>query len=56
MAQWWTQHGGLSHWDDDRGRYQARLETESYKAWEINSAIGFGGFVIAATVAEVTNE
>jgi hypothetical protein len=56
MAQWYRQHGGISHWDDDRATYQTALEAESYKAWEIGSAIGFGGFIIATAIEDVTHE
>jgi hypothetical protein len=56
MVEWYHWHGGIHHWDDDRARYQARLEEDSFKAWDIGSAIGFGGFVIAKTIEEVTHE
>jgi hypothetical protein len=36
--------------------YQGVLESESYKAWEIASAVGFGGFVIAKAIVDVTHE
>jgi hypothetical protein len=54
---WANQHGGLSHWDrDDRASYQAKLEADSYKAWDISSSIGFEGFVIAKSIQDVSDE
>jgi hypothetical protein len=55
IYSWSRQHGG-GPWDDDRSKYQARLEAESCKAWEIGSAIGFGGFVIAKSIEDATSE
>jgi len=56
MAEWYHQHGGISLWEDTRSMYQGVLESESYKAWEIASAVGFGGFVIAKAIVDVTHE
>ncbi len=57
ILQWVHQHGGIDHWDrDDRLTYQAKLEADSYKAWEISSSIGFSGFVIAKAAEDVTHE
>jgi len=57
ILHWAHQHGGVSHWDrDDRATYQAKLEAEGYKAWDISSSIGFAGFVIAKTIEDVTSE
>lgn len=44
LLAWVHQQGGVDHWDrDDRASYQAKLEAESYKAWDISSSIGFAG-------------
>lgn len=49
--------GGLPNWDrDDHSSYQAKLEAAGYRAWDISSSIGFGGFVIAKSIADVTHE
>lgn len=56
IAYWAPQYGGVRHWDrDDRTSYQAKLEADGYKAWEINSSIGFEGFVIAKSIEDVTD-
>src|SRR2546423_13034599 len=55
MSEWDRQHG-ITGWVDDRTKYQAALRSESLRAWEIASAIGFGGFVIAKTIEDVTHE
>jgi hypothetical protein len=55
MAEWDRQHG-VSRWDDDRKKYQAALEADSMKAWEIGSAIGFGGVVVGKTMEDATPE
>ncbi len=55
MAEWDRQHG-ISHWHDDRAKYQATLESDSLKAWEIASAVGFAGVVVARTIEDITRE
>jgi hypothetical protein len=55
MSDWNRQHG-ISRWHDDRVRYQAALESDSLRAWEIGSAVGFAGVVIAKTIQDVTSE
>jgi hypothetical protein len=52
LGQWWRQHGGYSLWEDDREKYQSRLQESGYRAWTIDSAIGFEGFVIAKAIAQ----
>jgi hypothetical protein len=55
MSEWDRQHG-ISRWHEDRARYQAALQSESLRAWEIASAVGFAGVVIAKTIEDVTAE
>ena len=52
QAEWWRLHGGYQLWDDDPEKYRANLEKEGYRAWTIDSAVGFEGFVIAKAVAQ----
>jgi hypothetical protein len=57
ILHWATGRGGVPHWDrDDRASYQAKLEADGYKAWEISSSIGFEGFVIAKSIEDVTDQ
>jgi hypothetical protein len=57
ILHWAKQHGGVPHWDrDDRASYQAKIGANGYKAWDISSSIGFAGFVIAKSIADVTDE
>jgi hypothetical protein len=57
ILHWACQHGGIPHWDrDDRASYQAKLIADGYKAWDISSAIGFSGFVIAKSIADVSHD
>ena len=57
ILHWAKQHGGVPHWDrDDRASYQAKIEADGHKAWDISSSIGFAGFVIAKSIADVTDE
>ena len=57
IRYWAKQHGGVPHWDrDDRASYQAKIEADGYKAWDISSSIGFAGCVIAKSIADVTDE
>jgi hypothetical protein len=55
IEEWHHRHG-VALWRDDRSAYQGALESEGYKAWEINSAVGFGGFVIAKAIEDITRE
>jgi hypothetical protein len=55
LGEWDRQHG-VSRWDSDRTRYQTELESASLRAWEISSAVGFAGVVIAKTMEDVTHE
>jgi hypothetical protein len=55
LAEWDRQHG-VSRWDNDRTRYQAALESESLHAWDISSAVGFEGVVLAKGIEDVTRE
>jgi hypothetical protein len=50
LAEWWRLYGGYIHWCDDRPAYVAGLEREGYRAWVIDSAVGFEGFVIARSI------
>jgi hypothetical protein len=56
MREWYRQHGGIPHWDDDRARYQDKLQTEGYRTWRISSSIGFAGFVIAKSIEDITDQ
>ena len=52
LGEWWRQHGGYQLWDDDREKYGAKLRESGCRAWTIDSAIGFEGFVIAKAIAQ----
>lgn len=45
------QHG-LRYFDRDVSTYQDALGRSGHRYWRIDSAIGFGGFVVARSVAE----
>jgi hypothetical protein len=51
LAEWSRMHG-LLHWSDDRDQYAATLQQKGYRAWTIESAVGFEGFVIAKSVGD----
>ena len=51
LAECWREHGGYVHWNDDREAYRASLEGKGYRAWNLTSAVGFAGFIIAKRVA-----
>ena len=53
MVRWSRQHGGYGWLTENRERYRSSLEADGYKAWSITSSVGFGGFVIAKSVAQV---
>ena len=41
---------GVSYWESNIEEYIANLNNNGYKAWEITSAIGFYGFLIAKSI------
>ena len=49
----WNRMYGVRRWKDNLQNYSLMLQTEGYKAWRIESAIGFYGFVIAKNVNNV---
>ena len=53
LTEWFRLHGGYIHWNDDREIYLKALEAEGYRAWNIESAIGFAGFVVAKRIAQI---
>lgn len=52
LLGWHRQHG-IAGWRDTLENYRASLESAGLKAWRIDSAIGFGGFVVAQSVCQV---
>lgn len=48
----WHQHGGYDHWNDYLSKYRSTLEKEGCRGWSLESAIGFGGYVIAKGVRQ----
>jgi hypothetical protein len=56
LAEWQRLHGGYSHWRDTPSAYAAALHQQGYRAWTIDSAIGFAGFVIGRAAEEVERE
>jgi len=52
LAEWWKNYGGFGLWNDDAEIYGAKLESEGYRAWRIDSAIGFGGFIIGKEIKQ----
>jgi len=49
----WNQQQGVGGWKDSIEGYRHFLESEGLKAWRIDSAMGFHGFVVARSVDEV---
>ena len=48
----WARLYSLKFWQDDGlVGYIKRLEADGYKAWKIESAIGFQGFIVARKVS-----
>ena len=46
----WNRMYGIKYWGSDVTSYIAKLQAMDLKVWEITSAIGFYGFVIAKKV------
>ncbi len=46
----WNRMYGVKYWQKDSRSYIEALIADGYRAWEITSAIGFYGFVIAKNV------
>jgi len=51
LSECWREHGGYLYWNDDREAYRASLESRGYRAWNLTSAVGFAGFVVARAIA-----
>ena len=47
-----AQQDGVRFWETDFSTYLDRLKGEGYKAWRIESAIGFTGFVVAKSAQQ----
>ncbi|HEX7652482.1 MAG TPA: hypothetical protein VF607_03180 [Verrucomicrobiae bacterium] len=45
---------GIAIWHENRAKFMENLQQKGCRAWEITSAIGFYGIVVAQSVAEVT--
>jgi hypothetical protein len=48
----WNRMYGVRYWKDSLKDYGLLLQAEAYKAWRVESAIGFFGFIIAKAVGE----
>jgi hypothetical protein len=51
----WASAYGVDGWGKSPEQYRAFLEAGHYKAWHIESAIGFSGFVIAKSVSQLNS-
>lgn len=49
----WNRMYGIRFWKDSAQNYSFKLQSEGYRAWCIESAIGFYGFVIAKSVSNI---
>jgi len=54
LDDWQSNHGGLVLWNSDAKTYGDKLEAEGYRAWRIDSAIGFAGFIIGKDIKQKT--
>ncbi|HEY0683860.1 MAG TPA: hypothetical protein VGD45_16125 [Steroidobacter sp.] len=50
MLSTFAREHGLAHWRGDAVQYAKELNTLSMRAWRLESAIGFSGFVVARNV------
>ena len=48
----WRRTLAVRYWDSDMEGYQSKLKAMGMRAWELGSAIGFAGFIIAKSVQE----
>lgn len=48
----WSRANGVELWQDTFENYITALQASGFGAWQIGSAIGFCGFVIAKTIGE----
>ena len=49
----WNRLHGIRQWGTSFGSYKATIRAAGYRAWRIESAVGFAGFVIAKEVAQL---
>jgi len=52
ISEWWRQHGGIQHWNDDHSRFSSTLTSLGYRSWSIGSAIGFEAFIIGKEIRQ----
>ena len=43
---------GVRFWEENSSRYLDQLKRKGYRAWQLDSAIGFTGFVVAKSVGQ----
>jgi hypothetical protein len=48
----WSRVSGVDLWRDTLDNYISALQEGGFRAWRIESAIGFYGFVIAKTIGD----
>ncbi len=53
LVTWQKQHG-IHGWSDTVENYRRSLEAAGRRAWRIDSAVGFYGFVVAQSINQVT--
>ena len=49
----WNRQYGVGGWQDSLESYLRFLSSGGYKAWRIDAAVGFSGFVVAQSVRQV---
>ena len=49
----WNHLHGVDSWTGNLESYRDALQSDGYKAWRVESAIGFHGFIIAKEVYQV---
>jgi hypothetical protein len=52
ISEWWRQHGGIQHWNDDPTCFSSTLASLGYRSWSIGSAIGFEAFIIGKDIRQ----
>jgi len=49
----WSRLHGVDSWTGNIETYREALQTDGYRAWRIQSAMGFYGFIVAKEVCQV---
>ena len=52
ISEWSRMHGGIQHWNGDHASFISKISSLGYRAWSVESAIGFEAFIIGKEIKQ----